>query len=69
MFVFIYKNLEESNVAKKEIFKSQQALALERINLLKAKDRNVNLYYESEVLKVYQIENRERASNINELLF
>ena len=69
MFVFIYKNLEESNVAKKEIFKSQQALALERINLLKAKDRNVNIYYESEDLKVYQIENRERASNINELLF
>ena len=69
MFVFIYNNLEESNVRKGESLKKQQAIAQERINLLKAKNRNVNVYYESNSLKVYQIENIPRSSNINELLY
>ncbi|PRX42828.1 hypothetical protein SAMN05878281_0929 [Salegentibacter salegens] len=69
MFVFVYKDLKEKNLAKKAIVDKQRDLTLERIELLKLKGRNVELYYQNANLEVYQIENRERSSNINQLLF
>ncbi|SKB34732.1 hypothetical protein SAMN05660776_0593 [Salegentibacter holothuriorum] len=69
MFVFIYKNLRENNRGRKGEFKTQQLLTQERIDLLEAKGRAVKVYYKTNLLEVYQIANRPRASNINELLF
>ncbi|PKD16979.1 hypothetical protein APR41_05945 [Salegentibacter salinarum] len=69
MFVFVYKQIQESNQGKKAVVEKQRDLTLERIELLKLKGRNVDVYYEDRNLEVYQIENRERASNINQLLF
>jgi len=69
MYVFVYKDIQEANQAKKAIVEKQRNLTLERLELLKMKGRDVDVYYEDETLEVYQIENRERASNINELLF
>jgi len=69
MFVFIYKDVKESNPTKKAVVEKQRDLTLERIELLQMKGRNIKTYYEDTNLKVYQIENRERASNINQLLF
>ena len=64
LFVFIY-----ADATRNETFKAQQSLTKEKIDLLKAKGRAVNVYYNTRLLKVYQIENRPRSSNINELLF
>ncbi|MBZ9631863.1 hypothetical protein LB465_13825 [Salegentibacter sp. LM13S] len=69
MYVFVYEDKKESKVAMQKIISKQRDLTIERIELLELKGRNVGVYYEDKNLKVYQIENRERASNINQLLF
>jgi len=69
MFVFVYKDLKETNPARKVIVDKQRDLTLDRIELLKLKGRNVELYYQDTKLEVYKIENQERSSNINQLLF
>jgi hypothetical protein len=69
LFVFIYNNIEESNLTKKEKIKSKQNLAQQRIDLLKSKGRDVGIYYQNEDLKVYRIINKAGSSNVNELLY
>ncbi|CAM4037921.1 hypothetical protein [Gillisia limnaea] len=69
LFVFIYTNSEKTNSMKKQLFKNQQDLTLQRINLLISKGRDVVLYYQNKDLDVYQIVNKKGSSNINELLF
>ncbi|WP_133549575.1 hypothetical protein [Salegentibacter sp. 24] len=69
LFVFIYNNMEDSKFAKNEKIKDQQVIAQQRIDLLKAKGRNIDTYYQNNDLTVYQIVNKTGSSNVNELLY
>jgi hypothetical protein len=69
LFVFIYKNNKERNLAGQEMIEDQHNVTLQRIELLKAKGRDIRMYYQSEDLMVYQIVNNTGASNVNDLLF
>jgi hypothetical protein len=64
MFVFVYNEIEERNLGKKGISKEQRDLTMQRIELLKLKGRNVELYYQSNNFKVYEIVNREKATTL-----
>ena len=68
LFVFVYKN-EDDNFEKNGISEGQQEGVKKRLNLLRAKGREVNTYYDSEFLRVYQVVNKAKSSNIKELLF
>ncbi len=69
LFVFVYNEADESELGKKGISKEQRDLTIERIELLELKGRNVELYFHNNNFSVYQIVNREKATNINELLY
>jgi MFS family permease len=68
LFIFIYKK-EGDGFSKNNITEEQQETAKNRIKLLRAKGREISVYYDSEDLRVYQVVNKAKSSNIQELLF
>lgn len=66
-FVFIYNEKAVLNT-KNGLLLEEQKASLKSINLLKAKGRTVEIYYETPMLVVYEIINNPGSSKITDLL-
>jgi hypothetical protein len=69
ILVFVY---DEENKEKNNIYSEQAILEptlMEQINALKAKGRAISIYYQDDLLRVYQIENEPNQSKIDDLIF
>lgn len=67
VFVLNEKAANESNIFASN--KQFQKNLLNNIALLQQRGRKVNLFYDSEILKVYEIVNEPRSSKISDLIF
>ncbi len=67
VFVLNDNTEEESNIFAAN--KQYQEKLVENIKLLKSRGRQVNLFYNTEILKVYEIVNQPGESKISDLIF
>ena len=67
VFVLNEKAIDESNIFAEN--KQLQNDLIENINLLNKRGRRVNLFYDSEVLRVYEIVNEPGESKTSDLIF
>lgn len=67
VFVLNDNNKVENNIYAKN--KSLSPQLKNQLRLLKKRGRKINLFYESDILKVYEIVNEPKASKIHDLMF
>ena len=67
MFVLKKSHADEKNTFAENKF--IQDKLVNTIKLLRSRKRTVKLFYETEVLKVYEIVNEPRESKISDLIF
>ena len=69
VFVFIAKNNPNSTDENFKIKEKTIVQIESQIQILKNRGRKVNVYFEDQFLKVYEIVNKENASKLNDLIF
>lgn len=69
ILLFVYK--DQKKTSTNNIFIDQELMneTVQQLNILKNKGRKINVFYESDDLKVYEIINEPRSSKIADLIF
>ncbi len=64
--------LNENNKAEKNLLSENKALSVnlkKELDLLKSRGRKINIFYDSNILRVYEIVNEPKQSKITDLIF
>jgi len=67
VFVLSENFIDEKNVFSEN--RQYQKLLVNRLKMLRKRGRKVNLFYDSEILKVYEVVNKPNESKISDLIF
>ena len=69
VFVFVTKKSVENINYDLQTPKEVSDIVVSQIELLKARGRTIRLYYDDDILSVYEIINKDKSSKLNDLIF